>query len=169
MSDDLGDLVSAADGAMVVVTAVDADGGERDGCLVGFHSQCSIDPPRYAVWLSTANRTFRVARSSTHLAVHFLAETDHDLAAWFGGVTGDDLPEGGDGKLATLAWTAGPGGVPVLGGVVHRLVGRVVQFEESAGDHACVVLEPVEVAAPPRSAPPLRLSAALDIDAGHPA
>jgi len=37
--------------AYVVTTAA---GAERDGCLVGFASQCSIDPPRFVVWLSKA-------------------------------------------------------------------------------------------------------------------
>lgn len=169
MTDELGDLVAAADGAMVVVTAHDPERGERDGCLVGFHSQCSIEPPRYAVWLSTANRTHRLARSSSHLAVHFLAASDRGMAEAFGGVTGDDLPDGGDGKLAEVSWEAGPGGVPVLTDVVHRFVGRIVQVDESGGDHVCVVLEPVEVQAPDRTAPALRLSGTVDIDAGHPA
>ena len=31
---------------MVVVTT--AQGDERAGCLVGFHAQSSIEPPRYA-------------------------------------------------------------------------------------------------------------------------
>lgn len=169
MTDELGELVAAADGAMVVVTAHDADRGERDGCLVGFHSQCSIDPPRYAVWLSVANRTYRVARRSSHLAVHFLGRDDHDLAAWFGGVTGDDLPEGGDGKLARVDWVPGPGGVPVLEQVAHRFVGRIVRVDDDPddGDHACFVLDPVSVGAPERVAPPLRLAQTTDIDAGH--
>ncbi|MDQ2650356.1 MAG: flavin reductase family protein [Actinomycetota bacterium] len=168
MTDELGDLVAAADGAMVVVTAHDPVGDERDGCLVGFHAQCSIDPPRYAVWLSVTNRTHRVARSSSHLTVHFLAATDHALAARFGGVTGDDLPNAGDSKLEQVDWVEGPGGVPVLQAVAHRFVGRIVAFDdEPEGDHSCVVLEPVEVVAPDRAEPPLRLSQASDIEAGH--
>ena len=43
-------IVAGLDAAMVVVTV--AVGDERDGCLVGFHSQSSIDPRRYVVWLS---------------------------------------------------------------------------------------------------------------------
>jgi len=39
-----------------VVTA--ADGDDRAGCLVGFASQCSIEPPLFVVWLSKLNRTW---------------------------------------------------------------------------------------------------------------
>ena len=65
-------LVAVLDAAVVVVTA--ADGDDRDGCLVGFHSQCSIDPPRYAVWLSRANRTFDLAQRTDLLAFTSLYE-----------------------------------------------------------------------------------------------
>ncbi|MCT1909143.1 hypothetical protein ACH0CV_13930 [Brachybacterium paraconglomeratum] len=44
-------LMAATDPAMVVVTT--AAGGERAGCLVGFHAQSSISPERYCLWLST--------------------------------------------------------------------------------------------------------------------
>jgi flavin reductase (DIM6/NTAB) family NADH-FMN oxidoreductase RutF len=167
MTADLAAVVAAADGAMVVVTACATDTGERDGCLVGFHVQCSIDPPRYAVWLSVRNRTHAVARRASHLGVHFLAESDHDLAALFGGITADELPDGGEGKLARVPWSEGPGGVPVLEGVTHRFVGRIVSFEEREGDHALVEVEPVEAVAPARAERAFRLADASDIDAGH--
>ena len=62
------------DPALVVITA--ADGAERAGCLVGFHSQCSIGPDRYAVWLSKANHTYRVGMLAEVFAVHFLGAED---------------------------------------------------------------------------------------------
>ncbi|WP_206328591.1 flavin reductase, partial [Streptomyces sp. Tu 4128] len=68
---------------MCVVTA--AAGGERAGCLVGFSSQCSIDPIRYVVWLSEVNRTYRVASSADVLAVHLLARDQRGTAELFGG------------------------------------------------------------------------------------
>src|SRR5262249_26595638 len=39
-------IVDGLEYPMIVVTA--ADGDERSGCLVGFHSQASIDPPLLA-------------------------------------------------------------------------------------------------------------------------
>ena len=44
------DVMASLDPPMAVVTA--ASGGERAGCLVGFHAQCSIDPPRFLVDVS---------------------------------------------------------------------------------------------------------------------
>ncbi len=159
MSDAFSRLVAAMDPAMVVVTA--AAGDERDGCLVGFHSQCSIDPPRYAVWLSVANRTCELARRSTHLAVHLLTVDDHAVAEHFGGQTGDQVD-----KLVGVDSTPGPGSVPLLGACPNRMVGRILARHPIDGDHEAYLLEPVEVACP-SPGPPLRLSGAIDIHPGH--
>ncbi|HWG12106.1 MAG TPA: hypothetical protein VG268_02405, partial [Streptosporangiaceae bacterium] len=65
MTDDgFGTIASSLDAPLIIVTAADAR--ERAGCLVGFHSQSSIEPMRYCVWLSKANFTYRVALRSTH-------------------------------------------------------------------------------------------------------
>ena len=167
MSDQFDDLVGWADAAMVVVTA--ATDTERAGCLVGFHSQCSIDPPRYALWLSTANHTYRVALQATHLGVHFLSTDDHDVAELFGGLTDDDPAVGHADKLSRIAHRIGAFGVPLLDGCARRVVVRRVSIEDSGGDHVCFVTEPVEVDnSPPSSASPLRLSDVDDVTPGHP-
>jgi flavin reductase (DIM6/NTAB) family NADH-FMN oxidoreductase RutF len=154
-------LVAAMDPAMIVVTA--ASGEERDGCLVGFHSQSSIQPPRYTVWLSVENRTYRLAQSATHLAVHALSASHHAVAEHFGGMTGDDVD-----KLAGVEWTEGPGGVPLLDAVPTRVVGRIVdRLTAGGGDHVAFVLEPLR--ADGELEHPFRLSDASDIDPGHPA
>jgi flavin reductase (DIM6/NTAB) family NADH-FMN oxidoreductase RutF len=162
-------LVARLDGAMVVITAAAGADGETDGCLVGFHSQASIDPRRYVVWLSRKNHTVRLAsvRSSTHLAVHVLSASDRDVAERFGGATADD----GVDKLADLSWSAGPGGVPLLDALPERFVGRIVQrIDEPPGDHVGFVLAPELADANDRAAePPLRLGSAAEIDPGHPA
>lgn len=154
------ELVATMDGAMVVVTA--AAGDERDGCLVGFHSQCSIEPRRYAVWLSKANRTHDIAQQSHHLAVHLLGCDDRDLAELFGGQTGDEVD-----KLARCEWEAGPGGAPLLARCPARFVGRVVESASGVGDHDFFVLDLVEASAAALPSAPLRLSAVTDIDPGH--
>jgi flavin reductase (DIM6/NTAB) family NADH-FMN oxidoreductase RutF len=160
MSDPFAALVAAMDTAMVVVTT--ADGGEGDGCLVGFHSQCSIDPPRYAVWLSVANRTHELAQRATHLAVHLLTEADGSLAERFGSQTGDEVD-----KLAGLDWEPGPGGVPLLAAAPARLVGRIVDRLAGTADHDLFVLDVVEAVSPSGRHEPLRLSAVDDMDPGH--
>ncbi|MGW2485923.1 flavin reductase family protein [Streptomyces sp. NPDC001606] len=145
---------------MCVVTAV--AGGERAGCLVGFASQCSIQPPRFTVWLSKANRTYRVARAAHCLAVHLLTRDQRDLAELFGGETGDEVD-----KFAGLDLREGPGGALVLGDVAAWFVGTVLHRIDG-GDHVGHVLDPVEWGGG-RSGPLLRLSDAISIDAGHPA
>jgi flavin reductase (DIM6/NTAB) family NADH-FMN oxidoreductase RutF len=152
-------LTTALDPAMVVVTT--ASGGERSGCMVGFHAQAAIDPPRYAVWLSKANHTYPVALQATHLAVHLLTDGDRELAELFGGRSGDEVD-----KFAVVAHHPGPGGVPLLSDCPHRLVLRRTVLFDDGGDHVCMVGEPVEAvtAGPLR---PLRLSQVQDLTPGH--
>src|SRR3712207_2738370 len=100
-------LVGELEYPMFIVTArVD---GEPLGCLVGFATQASIDPPRFAVCLSRANRTWRRGREAELLAVHFVPREADELAALFGGETTDETD-----KFARCAWREGPQGVPLL-------------------------------------------------------
>ncbi|MGV9950142.1 flavin reductase family protein, partial [Rhodococcus aetherivorans] len=110
-------LMAMLDPPMVVVTA--AVGGERGGCLVGFHAQTSIAPGRYTVWLSKANHTYRLALRATHLGLHFLDRHDLALAERFGTLTGDEVD-----KFADLAVRCGPGAAPELTAHPHRMVVR---------------------------------------------
>jgi flavin reductase (DIM6/NTAB) family NADH-FMN oxidoreductase RutF len=160
MTDETFDALTASvDPAMIVVTAV-AD-GERAGCLVGFHTQSSIVPFRYSVWLSKANHTYRVGLRSTYFGVHFLTVGDFATAELFGTVTGDDTD-----KFAGLALEPGPDGVPLLRDCPHRLVGRRISVLDDGGDHVCVALEPVGTAGGGAFAP-LRQSGVADLVPGH--
>ena len=129
-------IVGELDYPMVVVTA--AAGGRPAGCLVGFATQCSISPPRFAVYLSDKNHTFRVARDAEALGVHFLSTQDEDLARLFGGETGDETD-----KFAGLEWRAGAAGVPLIERCRNRFVGRVLD-RRTVGDHVSFLLEPIE-------------------------
>lgn len=129
-----GDLVGRLDYPMLVVTA--SAGGERSGCLVGFHTQCSIDPARFLVCISRLNHTFPVAARSEYLAVHVLDRDDYPLARLFGGQTGDRVD-----KFDRCSWRD-ERGVPVLSDVRAWFVGRVLE-RVSLGDHVGHVLEPV--------------------------
>ena len=151
-------IMSDGDPPSYVVTV--ADGDERDGCLVGFATQCSIDPPRFGVWLSKLNRTYRVARTSRTLVVHLLRDGDADLATRFGGETGDEVD-----KFAEIDWSVGPDGCPV----VERLdwfAGSVVE-QVDTGDHVAFVLSPWGGRCR-RSGPQLSESQLGDLEAGHP-
>lgn len=156
----LDELVAGFDYPMLVVTA--AADGERAGCLVGFATQCSIDPPRFAVWLSVRNRTFRVAERAAALAVHVPGEDDRALAELFGGETGDEVD-----KFARCRWRPGPEGLPILEGVTGWFAGRVLErIEADGGDHVGFVLEPIAGEADD-DRPPLRFRQARSIEPGH--
>ena len=91
-------IAKGLDPSLLIVTT--ATGDQRAGCVVGFHSQCSIDPLRYAVWLSKANVTYRVAMFATHVGLHVPVAGDEALIALFGATTGDDVD-----KFALCDWT----------------------------------------------------------------
>jgi flavin reductase (DIM6/NTAB) family NADH-FMN oxidoreductase RutF len=155
-------LMAALDPAMAIVTT--AAGDERSGCLVGFHSQCGIDPPRYAVWLSVANHTYDIGRRAELFAVHFPPATEIALARLFGEDTGDDMD-----KFTRCGWTPGPGDVPLLDASPVRFVGRALALGTVDADHACLVLEPIEVSSADAVAQfnPMRFDAVADLHAGH--
>ncbi|MFK0115511.1 flavin reductase family protein [Streptomyces sp. NPDC090994] len=146
---------------MCVVTA--AAGGERAGCLVGFASQCSLRPVRFAVWLSELNRTYEVARSAEFLAVHLLARDQRALAELFGGRTGHRTD-----KFQDVRWRAGHGGAVVLEDVEAWFVGRIAGRADG-GDHVGFVLDPVECGGrADGDRPLLRQRDAAAVRPGHP-
>jgi flavin reductase (DIM6/NTAB) family NADH-FMN oxidoreductase RutF len=152
-------IVTGLDAPLIVVTA--AMGEERAGCLVGFHTQSSIQPQRYSVWLSKANHTYRVASRATHLGIHFLTHADLALAERFGTLSGDTTD-----KFAGLPTERGKHEVPVLLDCPNRLVVRCTTLLDDGGDHVCVVTEPVEALT---TGPflPLRLAQAAHLTPGH--
>ena len=153
------DLVGRLDYPMLIVTA--AAGGRRSGCLVGFSTQCSLDPLRYLVCISKANHTASVAARSEHLAVHVLDRADHGLSLLFGEQTGDEID-----KFARCDWTERHG-VPVLDGPKAWFVGRVLD-RVPFGDHVGHVLEPVE-ARVTGTLDLLTFQQVRDMEPGHPA
>ncbi|MEU2158069.1 flavin reductase family protein [Streptomyces sp. NPDC019396] len=155
-------FTDALDYPLYVVTA--AAGDRYSGCLVGFASQCSIDPPQFAVWLSKANHTHGVASDASHLGVHVLDRHNRDLAALFGSLTGDDVD-----KFEHVAWHRDGTGVPVLTDVRTWFVGRIVSRFDG-GDHTGFVLAPVDVSDPvPAPSPLLSFSDVQGLPPGHPA
>src|SRR6476620_5293611 len=131
-------FTSGLDTPMYVVTAVHPRTGERSGCLVGFASQCSLDPDRFVVWISQNNHTYRVALAAERLAVHGLGHDQRGLAELFGTQTGDQVD-----KFSRCDWRPGPGGVPILAGCPRRFVGTILD-RAVWGNHTGFLLEPVE-------------------------
>lgn len=131
------------------------------GCLVGFATQCSIDPLRFVVFLSKNNFTCRVAGEGEHLAVHVVPDTRMDLAELFGGKTGDEVD-----KFTRCEWHEGRHGMPLLDACPNWFVGRIIDRID-AGDHVGLVLEPVDGRA--EGGPALAFQRARMIEPGKPA
>ena len=152
-------ITVALDYPMLIVTTV--AGEERAGCLVGFSTQCSIDPPRYLVCLSDKNRTTRVAARATALAVHFVPDTARDLAELFGSETEDTTD-----KFERCDWHPGPDGLPLLDGCRRWFAGRILD-RRRVGDHIGHLLEPFAAADEEDADEMLMFSDAKNIDPGH--
>jgi len=121
---------------MYIVTAW--DGRERSGCLIGFATQCSVDPPRFLACISDKNHTHGVAARADVLVVHLVPSDAADLAELFGSQTGDEVD-----KFSRCAWREGPGGAPILERCPNWFAGRVLERHD-VGDHRAHLLEPVE-------------------------
>jgi len=152
-------VTRSLDTAMVVVTA--AAQGQRAGCLVGFHSQASMEPERWSFWLSKANHTYRVGLHASSFAMHFLASDQHDLARRFGSLSGEDTD-----KFDGLDWDASDDGVPLLDDCPNRFELERVALLDDGGDHVCITAV-VRRAASSERFEPLRLSDVLDLQPGH--
>lgn len=156
-------FVGGIDRPMVVVTA--AHGAERSGCLVGFSTQVSIDPPRFLVCISKKNHTYPVALAAATLTVHAVPADRLDLAQLFGGETGDEVD-----KLAHCRWSEGPDETVLLDDCPLRFRGRV-HDRIDLGDHFGFVLDPLRDGGtePDGFAAVVTFADVQDLKPGHPA
>ena len=154
----LDDFFEALDPAILVATA--DDGRERDGCVVGFATQCSIHPLRLVVCLSVANRTYAVARNAASMAVHLLGTEQRPVASLFGEHSGDELD-----KLARLTWRPGETGAPLLEDCSAWLEGWV-EARIPLGDHVGYLINPIAGGRGPRHGR-LALGGVADLVAAH--
>jgi flavin reductase (DIM6/NTAB) family NADH-FMN oxidoreductase RutF len=149
-----------------VVVATTTDGQARAGCVVGFTTQCSIEPLRLLVCLSRLNHTYRVASQARCMAVHLLGKGDHRTAALFAEESGDEVD-----KLAQTRWRRGVTGAPVLE-TCRAWMECWIERRVALGDHVGYVLAPAGGgSAPPRATldgAVLRLDDVRDLQAGHP-
>ncbi|HEX5586408.1 MAG TPA: flavin reductase family protein [Acidimicrobiia bacterium] len=154
-------LATEVEYPVFVVTA--AAPPEVAGCLVGFTTQCSIEPLRMLVCLSQNNYTWEVAQRSRSLAVHLVRKDQHELAELFGGVSAKDQAD----KMDRWSWTAGPDGVPILDDC-DWFVGKVLS-RTVLGDHTGFLLEPTHGDVDAARHGQLGYGRADDIEAGQPA
>ncbi|WP_054811404.1 flavin reductase family protein [Nocardia arizonensis] len=152
-------LVARADYPVFVVTV--RKGPDRAGCLVGFTTQVSIDPPRFLVCISKANHTYRLAENAHHLAVHLLDRDQLSLATLFGAETGDEID-----KFAHCDWHPGPANLPILDAAAGWFCGRVLTRHD-LGDHVGFVLAPEAGSAPGSEVDAMRYDRVADLEPGH--
>jgi flavin reductase (DIM6/NTAB) family NADH-FMN oxidoreductase RutF len=157
MSRHFADFMGSLNYPVFIVTTTAA--GERDGCVIGFGTQTSINPDRFLVCLSRRNRTYRLARDATALAVHAVPRERRDLVELFGSETGDEVD-----KLARCEWSAGPYDLAILAGCPSWFAGEI-RSRHDLGDHEGYVLEPVEVRHEPGEL--LYFQDVKDIEPGH--
>jgi flavin reductase (DIM6/NTAB) family NADH-FMN oxidoreductase RutF len=151
-------VVAALDYPLLIATTAAA--GERAGCLVGFASQSSIDPPAFLACLSRRNRTYRVAIEADALAIQCLSNEDADLAELFGAETGDDID-----KFDRCEWSSGPAAMPILDRAPAWFVGSIAA-KADVGDHVAFVLSPI-AAELRRDFEPLPMSFGARLEPGH--
>lgn len=155
----MGGLMAATDSALIVVTT--AVGDERAGCLVGFHTQSSISPQHYCLWLSKANHTYRMSLRASYFAVHFLTAQDLAMAKWFGTQTGEDTD-----KFSGIGIDDDETGIPLVRACPNRMVLERISMLDDGGDHVCIT---TRVRSAQNEGPflPLRLSDAEHLTPGH--
>ena len=154
-------MVADVEYPVFVVTAATLD--SVAGCLVGFTTQCSIEPLRMLVCLSKSNFTWEVAQRAPTLAVHLLRPDQHEIAEHFGGVSSRDQPN----KMDRWPWRAGPDGVPILDDC-DWFAGRVLSRTD-LGDHTGLVVEPTHGHVDLGRRGQLGYGGVDDIEAGQPA
>ena len=154
-------LAGSLDYPLFIVTA--ADGERREGCVIGFSTQCSFDPPRFLACLSRENRTFRFAAELDALAVHLVPRSQAPLAELFGGQTGDEID-----KFTRCAWHSGPRGLPILAGCPSWFAGEI-RARHDLGDHVGFLLAPFAAGELPGAEPVVYFQQVKDaVEPGHP-
>jgi len=154
-------IVGDVEYPVFVVTA--SAGGEPAGCLVGFTTQCSIEPLRFLVCISKQNHTWEVSRRSETLAVHLVRPDQLDIAEHFGALSSKKDPN----KMSSWPLLDGPAGVPIVGGC-DWFLGRVLK-QIDLGDHTGFLLEPVSGRLERDGDGQLGFQGAAVIEAGQPA
>jgi flavin reductase (DIM6/NTAB) family NADH-FMN oxidoreductase RutF len=123
---------------IVTVRSPEAD---MSGCLAGFVTQCSIDPPNFLVCISKVNHTLGVAERSAGMGLHLLGQDQVDLARLFGEETGDLVD-----KFASVDWRLGSTGAPLLVEAAVSMEGQVLGHF-SVGDHEAFLMRGVRAVA----------------------
>ncbi|WP_250007313.1 flavin reductase family protein [Actinoplanes sp. M2I2] len=117
--------------AVVVITA---PGEPPAGFTATSFTSVSLDPPLVSFCLAHTASAWPAVEAAGVVAVHVLTQEQEQVARTFSTKNIDRFATHG-------TWRPGPGGVPLLDGVLARIVCRVVQRVE-AGDHTIVLAAP---------------------------
>lgn len=123
------------------VVTVRAPDDDMSGCLVGFVTQCSIDPPNFLVCISKLNHTLAVAERAAGMGLHFLGADQSATARLFGEQTGDLVD-----KFASVDWRLGATGAPLLVEAAVSMEGQILGHF-SVGDHEAFLVRAVRAVA----------------------
>jgi flavin reductase (DIM6/NTAB) family NADH-FMN oxidoreductase RutF len=152
---DLAPFFERVDFPYYVLTVRTSD-EEMSGCLAGFVTQCSIDPPNFVACISHLNHTLGVAVRYSAMGLHLLGEDQLDVARLFGEETGDVVD-----KFADVDWRIGTTGAPLLADASLALEGTILGHF-SVGDHEAFLVRAVRAVGGPgrgllthRNSPPL--------------
>ncbi|WP_306209762.1 flavin reductase family protein [Actinoplanes sp. RD1] len=118
--------------AVVVITA---PGEPPAGFTATSFTSVSLDPPLVSFCLAHTASAWPTVDAADTVAVHVLTQEQEHVARIFS-------TRGIDRFAAHGAWHEGPGGVPLLEGVLATIVCRVAQRVE-AGDHTIVLATPL--------------------------
>jgi flavin reductase (DIM6/NTAB) family NADH-FMN oxidoreductase RutF len=154
-------FVTTIDYPLAVVT-VAADDGEVSGCLVGFFTQCSIEPPRFLICVSKLNHTYTVSQHAVGAALHLIGQDQVAVASLFAEETGDTTD-----KFARCQWHRGETGAPVLEECAAWVEGTILHRFD-VGDHQALLISPVSGGSG-RSQGLLTYRHAPEFHPGHPA
>ena len=138
--DDLAPFFERVDFPYYVATVRTPD-EEMSGCLAGFVTQCSIDPPNFVACISRVNHTHGVAVRASAMGLHLLGEDQLEMARLFGEETGDEID-----KFAACDWRLGSTGAPMLVDSAVSLEGHILGHF-SAGDHEAFLVRGVRAVA----------------------
>jgi flavin reductase (DIM6/NTAB) family NADH-FMN oxidoreductase RutF len=160
-ADDLKRITDKRNAAMSIITTRAQD-GTMAGCVVGFLTQCSLQPVRWLVCISDVNYTFRIALQAPAMAIHFLAKEELPLAELFGGTTGDTTD-----KFAKCKWSEGPLQLPILSDCKRWVAGKILNRYD-AGDHMAYLVDAEHAHCPEGEWNLLYMDECSHIKPGHP-
>lgn len=121
--------------AGVAVITARGENGPVGFTATSLSSVC-LEPPMLSFGIATSNSCWPVIAEAQYVGVHVLADHQRELGATF-------ARSGADRFAPPTIWRAGPGGVPLLDGVLARLVCRV-SARISVASHRIVVAEALD-------------------------